>query len=90
MEQMTAQPDTELRPRVWRPSARCWRRCSSAEVRRCRRTPAVRRTRLGSASTLELLLSWREQLDIQIDVEEIDQGDLASIGTLARSSRRTR
>ena len=38
---------------------------------------------LSSASTLELLLELEEDLDIQIDVEEIDQGDLESIGTLA-------
>lgn len=38
---------------------------------------------LSSASTLELLLELEDDLDIQIDVEEIDQGDLASIGTLA-------
>ena len=38
---------------------------------------------LSSASTLELLLELEEDLDIQIDVEEIDQGDLASIGSLA-------
>lgn len=38
---------------------------------------------LSSASTLELILELEEHLDIQIDVEEIDQDDLASIGTLA-------
>lgn len=38
---------------------------------------------LSSASTLELLLELEEQLVIQIDVEDIDQADLESIGTLA-------
>lgn len=38
---------------------------------------------LTSAATLELLLELEEDLEIQIDVEEIDQGDLQSIGTLA-------
>lgn len=38
---------------------------------------------LSSAGTLELLLELEEALDIQIDVEEIDQGDLESLGTLA-------
>ncbi|KAA2255917.1 acyl carrier protein [Solihabitans fulvus] len=38
---------------------------------------------LSSASTLELLLELEEALDLQIDVEEIDQGDLESVGTLA-------
>jgi acyl carrier protein len=38
---------------------------------------------LSSASTLELLLELEEALEIQIDVEEIDQDDLESIGALA-------
>lgn len=38
---------------------------------------------LSSASTLELLLELEEVLEIQIDVEDIDQGDLETIGTLA-------
>ncbi|MGW5053882.1 phosphopantetheine-binding protein [Actinokineospora sp. NPDC004072] len=38
---------------------------------------------LSSASTLELLLELEDSLDIQIDVEEIDQSDLDSVGTLA-------
>lgn len=38
---------------------------------------------LSSASTLELLLELEEDLEIQIDVEEIDQADLESIGALA-------
>jgi acyl carrier protein len=38
---------------------------------------------LSSATTLELLLELEEQLEIQIDVEDIDQEDLESIGTLA-------
>jgi acyl carrier protein len=38
---------------------------------------------LSSATTLELLLELEEELEIQIDVEDIDQSDLQSIGTLA-------
>lgn len=38
---------------------------------------------LSSVTTLELLLELEESLEIQIDVEDIDQGDLRSIGTLA-------
>ncbi|GLZ39774.1 phosphopantetheine-binding protein [Actinokineospora sp. NBRC 105648] len=38
---------------------------------------------LSSASTLELLLELEDELEIQIDVEEIDQGDLETVGTLA-------
>jgi acyl carrier protein len=38
---------------------------------------------LSSSSTLELLLELEEALEIQIDVEEIDQDDLETVGTLA-------
>ena len=38
---------------------------------------------MGSANTLELLLEVEEDLEIQIDVEDIDEGDLESVGTLA-------
>jgi acyl carrier protein len=38
---------------------------------------------LSSVTTLELLLELEEELEIQIDVEDIDQRDLETIGTLA-------
>jgi acyl carrier protein len=38
---------------------------------------------LTSAATLELMLELEESMDIQIDVEEIEPADLASIGALA-------
>lgn len=38
---------------------------------------------LSSSKTLELLLSLEEELDIQVDVEEIDRRDLASVGSLS-------
>ena len=38
---------------------------------------------LSSSTTLELLLELEETLEIQIDVEEIGQDDLETIGTLA-------
>ncbi|WP_084467747.1 phosphopantetheine-binding protein [Actinokineospora inagensis] len=38
---------------------------------------------LSSASTLELLLELEDELEIQIDVEEIGQDDLETVGTLA-------
>ena len=38
---------------------------------------------LTSATTLSLLLELEEDLDIQIDVEEIGQDDLGSLGALA-------
>jgi acyl carrier protein len=38
---------------------------------------------LTSAATLELMLGLEEVLDIQIDVEEIQPGDMACLGGLA-------
>lgn len=38
---------------------------------------------LSSVTTLELLLELEESLEIQVDVEDIDQDDLRSVGTLA-------
>ena len=38
---------------------------------------------LTSAATLELMLGLEEVLDIQIDIEEIQPGDMACLGRLA-------
>jgi acyl carrier protein len=38
---------------------------------------------LSSVTTLELLLELEEALDIQVDVEDIDQDDLRTVGSLA-------
>lgn len=38
---------------------------------------------LSSSKTLELLLALEDDLDIHVDVEEIDQRSLESIGSLA-------
>ncbi|MFE0461749.1 acyl carrier protein [Kitasatospora sp. NPDC058965] len=38
---------------------------------------------LTSASTLELILELEDSLDLQIDVEEIGEDDLRSVGSLA-------
>jgi acyl carrier protein len=38
---------------------------------------------LTSSTTLELLLELEEKLEIQINVEEIDQQDVGTIGALA-------
>jgi acyl carrier protein len=84
MEQTTVEPDTELRQRVVDSIGTLLPKVLKREV------PAMPETTrlfdelgLSSASTLELLLELEEDLEIQIDVEEIDQGDLTSIGTLA-------
>ncbi|HEX5405140.1 MAG TPA: phosphopantetheine-binding protein [Pseudonocardiaceae bacterium] len=84
MEQTTVEPDTELRQRVVDSIGTLLPKVLKRDV------PAMpEATRLfdelglSSASTLELLLELEEDLEIQIDVEEIDQNDLTSIGTLA-------
>ncbi|WP_232246447.1 acyl carrier protein [Kitasatospora mediocidica] len=38
---------------------------------------------LTSSSTLELILELEDSLEIQIDVEQITQGDLRTVATLA-------
>jgi acyl carrier protein len=38
---------------------------------------------MSSATTLELMLELEDALDVQIDVEEIEPSDLASLGALA-------
>jgi acyl carrier protein len=38
---------------------------------------------MTSVNTLALILELEEELDVQIDVEEIGQDDLRSLGTLA-------
>jgi 3-oxoacyl-[acyl-carrier-protein] synthase-3 len=37
---------------------------------------------LSSSKTLELLLALEDELDLQVDIEEIDRRDLATVGTL--------
>ena len=84
MEQATVVEDAELRDRVVASIGTLLPKVLKRDV------PALPETTrlfdelgLSSASTLELLLELEEDLDIQIDVEEIDQRDLESIGTLA-------
>lgn len=88
MEQATVQAsvqvDAELRPRVVDAIGALLPKVLRREVPVMPEdTKLFDELGLGSASTLELLLELEEELDIQIDVEEIDQGDLTSIGTLA-------
>ena len=82
--QASEQVDTELRPRVVDAIGTLLPKVLKREVPVMPEdTRLFDELGLGSASTLELLLELEEELDIQIDVEEIDQGDLMSIGTLA-------
>ncbi|OLF19194.1 3-oxoacyl-[acyl-carrier-protein] synthase III C-terminal domain-containing protein [Actinophytocola xanthii] len=49
----------------------------------CEETRLFDELGLSSSRTLELLLALEDQLDLQVDVEEIDRRDLASVGSLA-------
>jgi acyl carrier protein len=84
MDQATAQPDTELRARVVHSIGTLLPKVLKRDIAELpEHTRLFDELGLSSASTLELLLELEEDLDIQIDVEEIDQRDLASIGSLA-------
>ena len=84
MEQTTVEPDLELRQRVVDSIGTLLPKVLKRDVPTMPETTRLfDELGLSSASTLELLLELEEDLEIQIDVEEIDQNDLASIGTLA-------
>ena len=84
MEQTTVEPDLELRQRVVDSIGTLLPKVLKRDVPTMPETTRLfDELGLSSASTLELLLELEEDLEIQIDVEEIDQTDLASIGTLA-------
>jgi acyl carrier protein len=83
-ETLTPLPSAELRPRVFD--------CISKLLPRVlnRETPAITEdmklmSELGmrSASMLELLLEIEDDLDIQIEVEDIDDAAMSSVGDLA-------
>jgi acyl carrier protein len=84
MEQVTEQVDGILRQRVVESIGGLLPRVLKRDL------PAVPEStrlfddlQLTSSTTLELLLEVEEDLDIQIDVEDIDQSHLQSIGSLA-------
>jgi acyl carrier protein len=79
-----AQPDAALRQRVLgsiRAVLPHVLRGETPDI--CEGTRLMEDLGLSSTSTLELMLELEEDLEIQIDVEDIEQGDLASIGALA-------
>jgi acyl carrier protein len=81
---MATETDTELRQRVVASMAVLLPRVLKREVSVLpESTRLFDELGLSSASTLELLLELEDDLEIQIDVEEIDQDDLESIGALA-------
>lgn len=83
-EALTPLPGAELRPRVFASISRLLPVVIGREI------PAISEdmklmSELGmrSASMLELLLELEDDLDIQIEVEDIDDSAMTSVGDLA-------
>jgi acyl carrier protein len=83
-ETVTEQLDTELRQQVFDSIGTLLPRVLGREI------PAVSDSTLlmnelglRSATMLELLLELEENLEIQIEVEDIDNGNMNSVGDLA-------
>jgi acyl carrier protein len=84
MESATAPNESELRPRVVESIRILLPRVLKREVAPPAEDACLfDEVGLTSASTLSLILELEEELDVQIDVEEIGQDDLASLGSLA-------
>lgn len=83
-EAVTTQLDTALRQRVLDSIGMVLPRVLGREIPAVSDgTQLMAELGLRSATMLELLLELEEDLDIQIDVEDIDQGDMNSVGDLA-------
>lgn len=74
---------TELRTRVVDTLGVLLERMLGAGVTVSEQTRLFDELGLSSSKTLELLLALEEELDIQVDVEDIDRRDLASVGSLS-------
>ncbi len=81
---MTTQLDTALRQRVFDSIGALLPRVLNREIAAVSDgTQLMDELGLRSTTMLELLLELEEELEIQIDVEDIDQGDMRSVGDLA-------
>ena len=81
---MTANLDVALRQRVFDSLRLILPRMLGREVPAMAEDTELRgELGLRSATTLELLLELEDRLEIQIDVEEIGQGNMNTIGDLA-------
>jgi acyl carrier protein len=80
---MTATEVTELRARVVDTLGALLGRMLGRDLDVSEETRLFDELGLSSSKTLELLLALEEELDIQVDVEEIDRRDLASVGSLS-------
>jgi acyl carrier protein len=84
MKPLTAQPDAALRQRVVDGIGVLLPQVLKRDVPTMPESARLfDELGLSSVTTLELLLELEENLEIQINVEDIDQDDLRSIGTLA-------
>src|ERR1039457_6118910 len=81
---VTAQLDTVLRRRVFDSIGDLLPKVLSRETGTVSdSTQLMSDLGLRSATMLELLLELEEDLEVQIDVEDIDQGDMNTVGDLA-------
>ena len=84
MEETAVQTDTRLRGDVLRSIGELLPRVLKRELAEIPENACLfDDLGLTSAGTLELILELEESLDIQVDVEEISEDDLASVATLA-------
>lgn len=83
-EAVTTELDTDLRQRVYDSIGELLPRVLGREIPEMSEASLLM-SELGmrSANMLELLLELEESLEIQIDVEDIDQGNVSSVGDLA-------
>ncbi|HEY1620963.1 MAG TPA: phosphopantetheine-binding protein [Streptosporangiaceae bacterium] len=81
---MTTELDAELRQQVYDAIGELLPRVLGREIPEMTEASLLM-SELGmrSANMLELLLELEESLEIQIDVEDIDQGNVSSVGDLA-------
>ncbi|WP_117209514.1 acyl carrier protein [Allorhizocola rhizosphaerae] len=80
---MTTNIDTELRERVAGRVCALLPRFVRDELTDVSEQTRLIELGLTSASTLELLLTIEDELEIQIDVEEFDEQHVETVGTLA-------
>jgi acyl carrier protein len=83
-ETMTTQMDPQLRQQVFDSVGELLPRVLGKEIPVLTDgTLLMSELGMRSATMLELLLELEESLEIQIDVEDIDQGNMNSVGDLA-------
>lgn len=83
-ETVTMELDTALRQRVFDSMGTILPRVLGREIPALSdSTLLMNELGLRSATMLELLLELEEELEVQIDVEDIDQGNMNSVGDLA-------